>query len=358
MRIIPRYMLRHYIPVFAISLVGFVGIYLVVDFFEKIEPMLDRKLPWLEIYSYFISKIPLILTQGIPMAAILAVIISLGLLKRNRELMAMETAGINPVYYVSSLIGVAMVLALLHFCINELVARPLNPKLQDTWDVKVKQKKPPVWWNPENMWYREGNTIYQIRLYDRRAMAMEKASIFFLDSQFHLIQRVDARRIVWNGDSWIARNGLIVRFKGGGTDQEWFERRKLELNVVPQDFSGRGVVPEELAWLDLFRYIEKIEEEGYTSTPYRVELYQRIASPFATFILALLGIAVGLRQGLHEGVAAGVGISMGVAFTFLVVSSVGSGLASAGTVPAFLGVWAGNIIFVLLLCFGWMKKYT
>ncbi|MEN6438100.1 MAG: LPS export ABC transporter permease LptG [Syntrophobacter sp.] len=358
MKIIPRYMLRHYIPVFAVSLVAFVGIYLVVDFFEKIEPMLDRKLPWVEIYSYFISKIPLILTQGIPMATILAVIITLGLLKRNRELIAMETAGINPTYYVSSLVGMAMVLAFLHFSINEFLVRPLNPKLQDTWDVKVKQKKPPVWWNPENMWYREGNTIYQIRLYDRRATAMERASIFFLDPQFHLIQRLDARRIFWNGESWVAEDGLIVRFKGANTEQDWFERRKLELNVVPQDFAGRGVVPEDLGWVDLLQYIEKIEEEGYTSTPYRVELYQRLASPFATFILALLGLAVGLRQGLHEGVAAGVGISMAVAFSFLVVSSVGSGLASAGSVPPFLGVWAGNTIFILLLCFGWMKRYT
>jgi len=358
MRIIPRYMLRHYIPVFAVSVVAFVGIYLVVDFFEKIEPMLDRKLPWVEIYAYFLSKIPLILTQGIPMATILAVIITLGLLKRNRELIAMETAGINPAYYVSSLIGIGLVLACLHFSVNEFLVRPLNAKLQDTWDVKVKQKKPPVWWNPENMWYREGNTIYQIRLYDRRAVSMERVSIFFLDPQFHLLQRLDARRIFWNGEAWIAEDGLVVRFKGATTDEDWFQRRKLELNVVPQDFSGRGVVPEELGWVDLLNYIEKIEEEGYTSTPYRVELYQRLALPFATFILALLGIAVGLRQGLHQGVAAGVGISMAVAFSFLVVSSVGSGLAAAGSVPPFLGVWAGNIIFISLVCFGWMKKYT
>ncbi|MEM5788378.1 MAG: LPS export ABC transporter permease LptG [Syntrophobacteraceae bacterium] len=357
MRIIPRYMLRHFFPVFALSLTGFVGIYLIVDFFEKIDPMLQRNLSWVEIYSYFLFKIPLILTQGIPMAAILSSIISLGLLKRNRELMAMETAGVNPAYYVSSIVVVALFLAVIHFSINEFMARQLNAKLQETWDVKVKQKKPPVWWNPENMWYRDGNTIYQIRLYNRRAKSMEKVSIFFLDPQFRLMQRLDAKRISWREGAWIAEDGLTVLFNGPSTDQEWFERRKLDLNITPQDFVGRGNFPEDLGWFDLHEYIEKIEQEGFTSTSYRVELYQRLASPVATFLLALIGIIVALNQGLHGGIAAGVGISMAVAFSFLVVSSVGSGLAGAGTLPPFLGVWIGNIIFAALACYAWIRKY-
>ena len=60
------------------------------------------------------------------------------------------------------------------------------------------------------MWFREENTIYQIRLYDRKKNIMQIASIFFLDSAFHLIQRVDARRINWTNPGWLAEDGLIV----------------------------------------------------------------------------------------------------------------------------------------------------
>ena len=65
MRIIPRYVLRHFLPVFVLSMVGFVGIYLMVDFFERVDNMLASEVPFRQIYTYFMYKIPLIVTQGI-----------------------------------------------------------------------------------------------------------------------------------------------------------------------------------------------------------------------------------------------------------------------------------------------------
>ena len=114
------------------------------------------------------------------------------------------------------------------------------------------------------------------------------------------------------------------------------------MNITPTDFQAGETVPDNLSWKDLHRYVEKIEGEGFSATPYRVDLNMRIASPFATFILALLGILVALRPGIHGGIGAGVGISLGVAFAFIAVSNVGISLASAGALPPFLGVWAGK----------------
>ncbi len=356
MKIIPRYVLRHFLPIFALATVGFVGIYLAVDFFERVDHMFDSHLPFREIYTYFLCKIPLILTQGIPMSAILAAIIAVGIMKRNRELIAMETAGVNPRYYVAPIVIAAFVLAVMHFCVAEFAARPLNRKLDEIWEVGVKHGKPALWMNPENLWFRDENTIYQIRLYDRATNVMQIASIFFLDSRFHLIQRVDARRITWTNPGWLAEDGLIIVFHNGNTDQQWFERRPLHLKVTPSDFNVGETVPHNLSWLELYRYVKKIEGEGFSSTPYRVDLHMRIASPFATFVLALLGILVALRQKIQEGIAAGVGMSLVVAFVFIAVSNMGSSLASAGSLPPFLGVWAGNVIFSALFCYFWIRS--
>ncbi len=186
MKIIPRYVLKHFLPIFALAIVGFVGIYLIVDFFERVDSMLENHLPFREIYTYFLCKIPMILTQGIPMAAILSAIIALGMLKRNRELIAMETAGVNPSYFVAPIAVAALVLSVIHFCVAEFAARPLNQKLDETWAVNVEHRKPALWMNPENMWFRDENTIYQIRLYDREKNVMQIASIFFLDPQLPL----------------------------------------------------------------------------------------------------------------------------------------------------------------------------
>jgi lipopolysaccharide export system permease protein len=299
----------------------------------------------------------MILTQGIPMAALLSAIIALGMLKRNRELIAMETAGINPSYYVAPIVVAALVLSVLHFCIAEFVARPLNQKVEDTWAISVEHEKPALWMNPENLWFRDENTIYQIRLYDQAKNVMQIASIFFLDTNFHLIQRIDARRISWTNPGWLAEDGLIISFHDGNKDQQWFERKQLDdLKVTPSDFKKGETVPRYLSWTDLHRYVEKIEGEGFSSTPYRVDLHLRLASPLATLILTLLGTLIALRQGIHGGIGAGVGISLFIAFAFIAISNVGSSLAFAGSLPPSLGVWAGNVIFAALFCYFWISR--
>lgn len=355
MRIIPAYVLRHFLPVFALSMFGFVGIYLIVDFFERADSMLSSGVQFHTVYTYFLYKIPLIVTQGIPMASLLSAIIALGLLKRNRELIAMETAGVNPAYYVSPIVMSAFVLALVHFSVAEFAARPLNPKIDEIWLVNVEHQKPSPWMNLENIWYRDENTIYQIRAYDRHENVMRIASIFFLDSGFRIAQRIDAKSVTWTDHGWLAEDGLSIGFENGNISQQRFDRKELNLNVSPKDFSTVQTLPDNLSWTDLYRYVVKIESEGFSSTPYRVDLHMRLALPLATFILTLLGILVAMRQGLHGGIAAGAGISLCVAFTFLAISNVGSSLSSAGALPPCLGVWAGNIIFSAVLYYFWIR---
>jgi lipopolysaccharide export system permease protein len=358
LKIIPKYVLKHFLPILALATVSFVGIYLVVDFFERVDKMVDNHFSIKEIYAYFLFKIPLILTLGVPMAAILAAIISLGILKRNRELIAMETAGIAPRYYITPIAVAALLLALAHFSLAEFVARPLNKKLDETWAVRIEHSKPALWMNLENMWFRDENTIYQIRLYERAKNIMHIASIFFLDSKFRLAKRIDARSITWTNPGWLAEDGLIVTFQNGDngeTDQQWFDRKPLDLRAKPSDFKAGETLPHDLSWTELHRYVQKIEGEGFSATPYRVDLHMRLASPVATLILTMLGVLIALRQGIHEGIAAGVGVSLIVAFAFVAVSNVGSSLASAGSLPASLGVWAGNIIFAALFCYFWIK---
>jgi lipopolysaccharide export system permease protein len=355
MKIIPAYVMRHFLPVLALSMAGFVGIYLIVDFFERVDSMLSSGVPFHTVYIYFLYKIPLIVTMGIPMASLLSAIIALGLLKRNRELIAMETAGIDPSYYVAPIVTSAFLLAMVHFAVAEFAARPLNPKIEAIWQVNVEHQKLAPWMNLENIWYRDENTIYQIRLYDREKDIMQIASIFFLDSNFRIAQRIDARSITWTNPGWLAEDGLTIGLRDGNLSQQKFDRKELNLNVTPKDFATVQTLPDNLSWMDLHRYVEKIESEGFSSTPYRVDLHMRIASPFATFILTLLGILVALRQGLHGGIAAGAGISLCVAFAFLAISNIGSSLSSAAVLPPFLGVWAGNIIFSAALCYFWIK---
>lgn len=356
MKIIPRYILRHFFPIFALSLSSFTGLYLVIDFFEKIDNMLEKNLSLVDTFSYFLNKTPFIAAQGIPVAVLLASLITLGLLKRNRELIALEAAGVKSITYVTPIIAAAFVISLVHLVAGETVSRTMNQESQRIWKEQVQLRKAPISWGQENVWYHGQDVIYQIRLYDKRNQTLEKVSLFFLDNQFRLVERLDAKRFRWENSKWIAEGGLALKFNDSGTDQQWFNERVLNLQETPSDFSGLETIPEELPWMDLYDYAKKIRQEGYNSIPYEVDLHMRIAFPFTTLIVAVLGIIIAMRQGMHGGIALGVGIALLVTCLFFAVQQLGYALATAGILPPLVGVWAGNVIFAAAAVYLWLSN--
>jgi lipopolysaccharide export system permease protein len=357
MKIIARYVVfRHFTPILGLSVAAFTGLYLAIDFFEKIDDFMEKKVSVAHTCAYFLYKIPSIATQGIPMAALLAALIGFGILKHNREIVALEAAGVKSSTYTRPVLLAALVLCLAHFGFGETIARTLNQRADRIWYGEVRQHKTSASWLHENVWYHGRNTIYQVRLYDRKSQNLEKVSLFYLDPQFKLMRRLDAKRLHWDGKGWVAEDGLILSFNGTNTQQEWFQELKLDLPETPGDFSSLETVPEELDWLSLLRYTRKIRQEGYDSTPYEIELHLRAASPATTLVLVLLGLLIALRQGPHTGIALGIGVAILLASVYLTVLQLGCSLATAGVLAPLAGVWSGNALFAALAGYLWMRE--
>jgi lipopolysaccharide export system permease protein len=348
MKIIARYVLSYYLSVLGIGLFAFLGLYLVIDFFEKFDNILGKNVQAADSFRYFILKVPLIVSQGIPMAVLLGTLIGLGILNRNRELIALKAAGVSLGSYAGPILLVSLVLAIAQFFVAESIARSMNRKAEELWQEKVEQRVKPLAWSHENLWYHGKDIIYQIRLYDQRSQTLERVSIFYFSPGFRLLRRLDAQRLRWQGDAWVAENGLILSFDGARTQTEKFGERKLEVLETPKDFSGLKTLPQELDWLDLYRYSSKLQQEGYNAAQYQVDLNLRLAFPVTAVILALLGLGLALRQSLRGNIAVGVGLGSLVAGAYLTLLQVGSSLGNAGIVPPAVGVWSGNVIFAAL----------
>jgi lipopolysaccharide export system permease protein len=354
MKIISRYVLRHFFQIFALAAVAFLGLYLIVDFFEKVGHMVEHHFSPVDAGLYFLCKTPMIINQGIPMAVLLATVITLGILQRSRELIAIRAAGIGSGLYAGPIIGAALLLCIFQFAADETISRSLNRKAQEIWQQAGSKGKSPISWVQENVWYRGYNIFYHIRLYDQKAQTMDKVSLLFMGPRFKLIRRLDAKKLRWTEQGWLAEDGHILDFADPDVEQEWFKERLLDLREKPKDFASLDTLPEQLNWLDLLRYSRKIREEGYNSSSYEVELNYRAAFPLTTFILAFLGISIALRRSLHEGMALNAAAALLVAFLYLTVLQIGCSLGTAGALPPIIGVWSGNVIFLALATYLWI----
>ncbi|MBW2265346.1 MAG: LptF/LptG family permease, partial [Deltaproteobacteria bacterium] len=98
MQIIQKYVIQEVLKTFAIVLTVSVVIYLVVDFFEKIDNFFEAGVPMSQALSFFVLRIPLIVSQVAPVGVLMAVLIVLGLMARSNELLALQSGGISKLY--------------------------------------------------------------------------------------------------------------------------------------------------------------------------------------------------------------------------------------------------------------------
>ncbi len=355
MKIITRYVLRHFAAVFGVALFGFGGIYLVVDFFEKLDDIIEKKAAVGHAVLYFAYKIPGILIQGIPMAVLLASLIGLGLLQRNREIIALRAAGLQAWVYAGPIVAASIGLALVTFIGGEAIGRSLNRKAETLWREKIDRKGTPLDFVQENVWTRGEDFFLQARTYDARAFVFQGVSLYHVDENFRLNRRLDAQRLVWTGSVWRAEKGSVLDWQGGTARHQSFEATDVRLALEPKDLAVAATLPEDLRWDDLYEYAQKLRSEGYNAVPYRVELHTRAATAFAAVILGIIGVSLSLHLGHRGGIALGITMGLGLTFLYLVLFQIGASFARSEMLPAGLGVWAPNALFAAVGAALWFR---
>jgi lipopolysaccharide export system permease protein len=177
---------------------------------------------------------------------------------------------------------------------------------------------------------------------------LEGVTVYIFDGSFRLTNRLDAKRGEWDGQSWVFSDGIFIhRQANGNFTTEKFQSRRLDLSERPQDFQHLEKAPEEMTLAELSRYVAKIQSEGYDSTRYRVDFHTKIAFPFTSLIMALLGISVALYQGKKGGIALGVAASVALAFTYFLMFQLAISIGYTGNLQPPLAAWVPNIIFAL-----------
>ena len=117
------------------------------------------------------------------------------------------------------------------------------------------------------------------------------------------------------------------------------------ININPRDFSVIVGDIKTMNYSELRAYIEKEQLKG-TSTikDYLVEKHKRIAFPFATIILTLIGVSISSRK-VRGGIGVHLGLGIAITFTFILFLQITTVFATHGNLEPWLAVWIPNMIF-------------
>jgi lipopolysaccharide export system permease protein len=349
MKLLTKYIVKQFLSTLLLSIAAFVALFLIVDIFEVIGIFIDNPVPFGVIVLYFLTKIPYVLFLTLPMAVMLSTLISLGLMGKNLELVAMMSSGVSHTFIIKSVLIMAAGLSLLSYFGNEYIVPRTNSYNEYIRNVKIEKEKvgPGAEYRLDKIWVRNGNTIYNIDRFLPNKNTIEGITIYTFDDNFQLKERVIAQTAVWRSGQWVFYNVVENDFDSSSSfTTVKYPVRFLALKETPDDFK---IVfeksTEKMSYRELSAYIAKLKENGYDTTRYQVDLQGKLSYPLVSLIMALIATPFALRVGRKGGLATGVVISFAVSYLYWVVYSLCISMGHGGTLPPIVAAWTANVLF-------------
>lgn len=345
MSILSRYIATFYLRIISLCLGSFVSIYLVIDFLEKIDRFTQKHGSPVHIALFFLCKIPEIISQVIPMAVLMGTLLTLGLLSRNSEIIAMKGSGISLIKISAPILIIGFCFSILTILSNEFVVPKTSQQMKYIEQVLIGKKSYNTFFRRNNIWYREDNLILQAKLFDPATNTLSGITIWNTGPNSLPLSRIDAKKAVIAANGWDLYDVSSKKFTGNVLDSaEQLTQMPIKIGLRANDLKVVDSA-NTMGLSELYRYVEKLRKGGYDPTHFIAQMHAKISLPFASLIMAFLGIPFSLRSGRSSGIAMGVAASIGIGFTYFIINSILVSFGQTGVLSPFISAWAANLIF-------------
>ncbi|MDH4101022.1 MAG: LPS export ABC transporter permease LptG [Nitrospirota bacterium] len=348
MRILNRYILREFLKFLSLSLTALVGIYLVVDFFERLDNFNEFHARGSHIAIYFLYETPKVVFLLLPIAVLLATILCIGLLAKNSEIIAMRAGGVSLYRIAMPILVSTFILSIFSFWANDLFVPYANRQATYMKEQVIEKKPARGVLQANKVWLKlSDGKIMNIEYMDSEKGKLSGVSIFSFDTGFHIQERIEAAALEWKEGAWILQDAVRYRFKAGEpTTVETISGATYPLAEKPSALKAMEINPEEMSFGQLRKYIATLKARGYSTVKYSADLHGKVAFIFVTFIMSLVAVPLALKNIRTSGIGTGVGLSILIGFSYWVIYSVSISLAYSGRIPPIFAAWLGNILYI------------
>jgi LPS export ABC transporter permease LptG/LPS export ABC transporter permease LptF len=350
--ILDDYVLRDFGMNLILVLATFLLLLLVFTVFELLGDILRNHVSPVVVGEYLLNVSPYFIYNVAPLAILLAVLVTLGLMQRSNEVTAIKATGIS-IYriVVPVLVACAMLAAGLFFF--DQFYLPYANKRQDALRNQIKGKPAQTYLNPDRKWiFGERSNIYYYQLFDPERNQFGRLSVFQFDPvTFQLKKRIYAERAHWEESlgRWVCTQGWERDMRGPAIDNyRTFDVSTFAgVSEPPTYFKKEVKQSSEMNYEELRRYIRDLQQSGFDVVRLRVQLAKKFAFPVIALVMALLAVPFSLQAG-RRGTVAGVALALGIAVVYWTVSGLFEAMGNISQLPPFLAAWSPDLIFALL----------
>ena len=351
MRILDRYVIREIIPPFLIALLVFTFILIIPFIIELAEQMIAKGVPWATLLQLMGTLLPGVAALTIPMALLIGILVAMGRLSADREVVVMMACGVSPY----RLLQPVLFLGVICWGVASWVMLEAMPNANQTFreisnqivmDRAEGEVRPRVFFEdfPNLVLYVNevpigGTGWNDVLAADSRDPAQQ---VIFLAKRGRMVIDRNARTI-----QMVLEDG--TRHRTDLNNPNNYEVARFQSTILTLDpesvFPRRGPArgDRELSIEELSAKAEEMRAQGLSPHNQVMEIHKKFSIPVACFVFALLGLALGASS-RKDGKLAAFVLGIGVIFAYYVVMYGGEALAKGHWMPAWLAMWLPNFL--------------
>jgi LPS export ABC transporter permease LptF len=352
MKVASRYFLKELVFPFFLAL----GVLSFILVSQEILHLVDLKLKYgvglwtiTKLVSYIL---PATFAITVPMSLLVAILLSMGRIAADSELIALKAGGVSltklflPLLYV----GLALSFAMVGF--NEWVLPRANLAYKILfWNIVSSRSSALI---------QEGTYIHDFEGFiihvgrkDKASGRLEDVTLFLPPNQQSPMQVVKASwgRVVSEPNTlrvYLELHQGYLQTLGKQDTREltqlFFDTNVMDINLQSQLDQLRGVErrPQEMPIREILMKLKELPSDNPDRFAWAVEMHKKVAIPFACLAFALVGCPLGtfLRRGgrLLAFVAA-----LALIFNYYLLLSLGQTYGETGRMSAWLGMWLPDL---------------
>lgn len=349
MPVTTRYLLRQFFGVFTPLMGAFVALYIIVDFLDRLDVLLRHDATLSAGIRYFLFKVPLMITQLLPAAALVSTLLSLGILARSNEIVAWRACGVGLWQTARPLLAAAALISVAALVWDETVVPYSTTQFEHVNRIEIRKKGKRSIFSERDLWYHGKAGFYNIDLVDARKSSLYGVTIYQLTPTFSVSSITQIRQAIWKGTSWDMIDVVEHRIDSDGNVQTAPSDDQAELLQEPlDDFLEVKREPEELSYLDLRRRIDGLSRKGIDASHLLVDLHLKLAVPFAVLTLTWVAIPIAGSVRRHASIPQTLAAGLAIGFGYWVVLGFARSLGETGVLDPILAAWAANGIMSLV----------
>ncbi len=358
-----RYLLAEMLMPFGMAL-GLVSFLLLMNrILALVDLVLKQGVPFITVMELIAYVLPATFAITVPMSLLVAVLLALGRLASDLELVALRAGGISLARLYPPLVALGLALSLGMLAFNEGLLPRANESYRALFYDVLRQRSDVAL--QEQAWVKDfQGVILYVQAKDPNTRQLRGVTILRPEAPGQPLQWIRARSGKLVSDPKTLRVYLdlyqgTVQVLAGPRGEDLTEmdfnysRLDLDIGGAMAQIQGQDRQPQEMSMREIWAELGKMPAGDPRRAHHSTEMHKKAAIPFACLFFMLCGFPLGTltRKG---GRMLGFVMAIALIFIYYLVLSVGQTLGDSGRLPGWAAMWLPNLAMgILAAVVGW-----